>query len=104
MMNAVKPHDRHTLQYLNFPANETTKGTNKYEQLQVLTGKEIKMSPLGRILYFNKLKHRDYYLSYTLIRGLFACMLPCSHNNLRNEPTNLAQTLEINSIRSKNYF
>jgi hypothetical protein len=28
----------------------------------------------------------------------------CSHNKLRNEPTKLAQTLEITNIRSKNYF
>jgi hypothetical protein len=43
-------------------------------------------------------------ISYTLIRGKYACLLVCAHNYLRDEPTNLAQTLEITNIRSKNYF
>jgi hypothetical protein len=32
---------------------------------------------------------------------MLTCILACSHNNLRNEPTNLVQTLEITNIRSK---
>jgi hypothetical protein len=33
-----------------------------------------------------------------------AWLVGCLHNDLRSEPTNLAQTIKISNIRSKNYF